>query len=95
MRTDKERISALHERVLRLQDRKRINTWGTLSAGLFALLTAFIVMVDVPFQAIGSSDLSGSSLLEESAGGYVLVAVLSFAAAVCITVYCIRKKQGR
>ena len=94
MRNDKERIAALHERAARLQDQKKTRYWGALSAGLFVFLTAFIIRIDVPLQSIRSSGLGGSSLLGESAGGYVLVAVISFVAAVCITVYCIRKNKN-
>ncbi len=37
--------------------------------------------------------LYGAMLLYEGAGGYVVVAVLSFAAAVVITVLCIRSRE--
>lgn len=37
--------------------------------------------------------LYGAMLLCENAGGYVLAAVISFAAAVVVTVFCIRYRQ--
>ena len=38
--------------------------------------------------------VSGAMLLRENAGGYVLVSVVSFAAASAITALCIRFKNG-
>ena len=37
---------------------------------------------------------SGAMLLREDAGGYVLVAVVSFAAAVVVTVFCTRLRKN-
>ena len=39
------------------------------------------------------TDMQGSSLLSESAGGYVLAAVLAFFAGVIITVLIVRKRN--
>ncbi len=94
MRTDKERILLLHKRARKLKDQNMLKIWGSVSAGLLAVLLAVIVEIDVPLQSVLSSGYAGSSLLGESAGGYVLVAVISFIAAVCLTVYCIRKRNG-
>ena len=81
MRTDTERIVLLHARAQRLEDQKKMRIWGSVSLCLFAVLLAALVQTDVPF-------------LGESAGGYVLVAVISFVAAVCITAYCIRRRKN-
>ncbi len=94
MRTDEERIALLHRRARKLCDQRRSGIWGGISAGLFMALIMLIVRIDVPLQSVLSSGYAASSLLGESAGGYVLVAVISFIAAVCITVYCIRKRNG-
>lgn len=94
MRADTERIALLHSRAQRLKDQKMLRVWGSVSVCLFAALLAAIVKVDIPFQSITNGGFTGSSLLGESAGGYVLVAVISFIAAVCITVYCIRKRKN-
>ncbi len=94
MRTDTERIALLHARAQRLEDQKMMRIWGSVSVFLFAILVATIVQIDVPFQSITSGGFAGSSLLGESAGGYVLVAVISFIAAVCITVYCIQRRKN-
>ena len=37
--------------------------------------------------------MNGATLLSESAGGYVFVAVVSFIAAVCLTLLCIKIRE--
>ena len=37
--------------------------------------------------------MNGATLLSESAGGYVFVAVVSFFAAVCLTLLCIKIRE--
>ena len=94
MRTDAERIALLHQRAQKLKDEKMLKIWGSLSAGIFVVLLAVIVKIDTPLQSILYSGYTGSSLLGEEAGAYVLVAVISFVAAVCITLYCIHRRKG-
>ena len=93
MRTDMERIKLLHQKARELHDQKMMRVWGSAAGVLLAVLVALIVHIDVPLQSIASNGLAASSLLGESAGGYVLVAVISFVAAVCFTVYCIKMKD--
>ncbi len=95
MRTDEERIRLLHFRARKLEDRKKARIWGSLSLCLLGALLSAIVTIDVPFQPITGSGFAASSLLGESAGGYVLVAVISFVLAVCITVWCLRKRRTK
>ena len=71
------------------------------TAGVFACVSAVLFFVLViatvyfghakPFGCAGS--VYGSTLLPSSAGGYVLVGVICFAAAVAITALCLRKKN--
>ena len=93
MRTDTERIVLMHQRAQELENQKMLRIWGSVSLCLFVILLATIIRIDVPFQSVLNSGFAGSSLLGESAGGYVLVAVISFVAAVCITVYCLRRNR--
>ena len=93
-----KRVELLHEKMevrRRMRERQKTNALGALCAvfatGLFALL----------FKAGtthngGTSDIySGSTMLFENAGGYVLIAVVSFAAAVVVTLLCIRWKNKK
>ncbi len=93
VRTDAERIELLHQRARNLKDQNILKFCRTASVCLFAALLAVIVQIDIPLQSLTVGGLAGSSLLGESAGAYVLVAVISFTAAVCITVYCLRKRK--
>ncbi|MCR4633123.1 MAG: hypothetical protein K5648_03270 [Erysipelotrichaceae bacterium] len=95
MRNDLERIAALHERAERLEAQRKMYRYGGASILLFGLLIGTIVKIDVPFQSLAENGFSGSSLLDDSAGGYVLVAVVSFITAVCVTLYCQKKKEKR
>lgn len=96
MRTAEERIRLLHQRadgLKRRRDRRIIKGLGTLSVCLCVCLTACIVRLTGMTHVAESGGFTGASLLSDSAGGYVLVAVLSFAAAVIITVLCLRNRK--
>ena len=94
MRTDEERIAILHKRAEKLEAQKKMCLWGSASGALLILLLAVIVKIDVPLQSILDGSMAGSSLLGESAGGYVLVAVVAFFAGVVITTV-LRRRQER
>ena len=93
LRTDKERIALMHEKAEQLENQRMLRRYGSISLCLLVLLFGTIIRIDLPFQSVLNSGFTGASLLSESAGGYVLVAVLSFVAAVCITVYCLRRNK--
>jgi hypothetical protein len=96
MRTDEERIARLHSRAAELEKaraRSGVRSAGIMSFTLMALLATalgwFSGMTILPY----SDQYSGSSLLGESAGGYVLTAVIAFTAAVVITVILMRRRR--
>ena len=60
-------------------------------AGLFSIMAK----INVSQQIINNDGYTGSSLLASEAGGYVLVGVLSFAAAVVITVFCMKLRSKK
>jgi len=96
MRTAQERIILLHSRAneLRKKTNERILIiTGVASACLMSIL--IVMMTQTNYRAVTSanSQFAGTSLLSESAGGYVLVAVIAFVAAVVITLICIRIRQ--
>ena len=96
MKTIEERRILLHERAKQLE-RHRARAALTRSAvSAICLLLSLITAVSYysGFNQIISADgFYGSSLLDENAGGYVLTAVISFVAAVVITVLLIRRKD--
>ena len=97
MRTTEERIALLHKRANLLEkkrDRKVLSALGGLSFVLCVCLIAVLAeMNGMGHQAI-SGRFAGASLLGDQIGGYVLVAVLSFTAAMIITVICMRRRES-
>ena len=78
----------VHERSRRRQRREAISL-SAVCLLLFAVLTQAVGTVVGPGQPAAWGAF-GAMLLREDAGGYVLVAVVSFAAAAAITALCIR-----
>ena len=86
-------------RVALVKQRVRKNTRRKRQRGIYGLSAACMLLCAVLTQAVGTVvgpgqpeawGAFGAMLLREDAGGYVLVAVVSFAAAVVITALCIR-----
>ena len=86
-------------RVALVKQRVRENTRRRQRRGIYGLSAACMLLFAVLTQAantvIGPGQTAawgvfGAMLLREDAGGYVLVAVVSFAAAAAITALCIR-----
>ena len=92
------RVALVKKRALAGWRRKQRRVVGELSAlcvTLFAALAAVTGAVTGQAQADGQG-MFGAMLLREDADGYVLVGVVSFAAAVVVTVLCIRlRDRGR
>ena len=91
-------------RVTLVKQRVRENTRRKRQRGIYGLSAAcmllFAVLMETAGTVVGPGQPEawgafGAMLLREDAGGYVLVAVVSFAAAVVITVLCfhLRKKE--
>ena len=98
-------------RITLVKQRVRENTRRRQRRGIYGLSAMCMLLFAVLMQAVGTVagpgqpeawGVFGAMLLREDAGGYVLVAVVSFAAAVAITALCFRlrnrenqKKTGR
>ena len=86
-------------RVALVKQRVRENNRRRQRRGIYGLSAACMLLFAVLMQTAGTVvgpgqpeawGVFGAMLLREDAGGYVLVAVLSFAAAAAITALCIR-----
>ena len=93
------RVALVKQRVREnTRRRQRCGIYGLSAACmlLFAVLTQTAGAVIEPGQTAALGGF-GAMLLREDAGGYVLVAVVSFAAAVVITALCfrLRSKENR
>lgn len=98
MRTYEERLLLLYRKadILRKkQDRHRQILWGSASG----VLAVFLIVLTIQFtgnaHGLGYSGLAGSSMLNESAGGYVLVAIAAFAAGVVLTALLLRYRSKK
>ena len=71
------------------------------NVGLLATMTALVLMVSIAvgYSLVGMKEpgslesVYGSFILSEEAGGYVIVGVLCFVAAVILTLVCVRWKE--
>jgi len=89
-------------RVALVKQRVRENTRRKRQRGIYGLSAAcmllFAVLTQAANTAVGQGQTAtwgafGAMLLREDAGGYVLVAVVSFAAAAAITALCFRLRN--
>ena len=97
MRSSEERIRLMHQRAAGLQrkkDRERLITAGGISTVLFAVLISLTFYLQGLTGYIGDQ-FTASSLLSDSAGGYVLVAVIFFMTGVLISVLLIRYQRKK
>ena len=89
-------------RVTLVKQRVRENTRRKRQRGIYGLSAACMLLFTALIQAAGAVvgpgqpeawGAFGAMLLREDAGGYVLVAVVSFAAAAAITALCFRLRN--
>ena len=89
------RVALVKQRVrenTRRRQRRGIYGLSAMCMLLFAVLTQVAGTVVAPGQT-DTWSMFGAMLLREDAGGYVLVAVVSFAAAAAITALCFRLRS--
>lgn len=99
MRTPEERIGQLHTRAAELK-RRRNGRQLTGLAGMSAFLAILLMTVilqtgGLSQQSTADDQFAGSSLLSESAGGYVLAALIAFFAGVILTAVICRHRSKR
>ena len=96
MHSTEQRLALVEARtraLARQRTQRRAAGLSALSGCLLLGLVLLIGQLGGLKHDVVSGSMAGSSLLADSAGGYVLVALLSFAAAVIITTVCIRQRQ--
>lgn len=86
------RVALVKQRVREMGRQRRRREVGGLSAVCLLLFAALMQAVGtlIGQGQTAAQGVFGTMLLREDAGGYVLVAVISFAAAVAITALCFR-----
>ncbi|MBO4415926.1 MAG: hypothetical protein J5824_08110 [Lachnospiraceae bacterium] len=86
-------VARIEEKKKRLIYRRKLRNVRILAAMTVATLIAFVTVLwqYTGFSAVdGAYSAYGAFMLPEEAGGYIIVGVLCFAAAVVITLLCIR-----
>ncbi|MCR5767184.1 MAG: DUF4179 domain-containing protein [Lachnospiraceae bacterium] len=103
MRTDEERLAALHKRAAAIEEQRNTRrTWIVTSVAMIASL-GLLVLVGLllpglldPASSIGQDPgMTASILTESSVLGFVVIGVLAFVLGVLVTVLCYRLKTGK
>ena len=91
-----KRVALVKQRVRENTRRRQQREAISLSAFCLMLFTALAGAADalIVRGQTAAWGVFGTRLLREDAGGYVLVAVVSFAAAVVVTVFCTRLRKN-
>jgi len=95
MRTAQERVAALHQRAARLRRRreKAALAWlGSACCILLVSLTGLVFNAGHGHTGVSPGAYTGATMLFESAGGYVLVAVIAFAVGAIVTTVLLRRR---
>ena len=88
----------MHRRAAELKrktEQRRLSVLAAVSSCLFVCLVALTFAPGRIGSEGAGCEYAGSSMLFESAGGFVLTAVLAFAAGVLVTVMIHRARAGR
>ena len=96
MKTNEQRIKMMHELAFKKKRKAEevlIKALGVVSIFMLAMLLGCIYLFDGKLHPVADAGFSGNSMLSADAGGYILVAVISFIVAVVITILCIRYKE--
>ncbi len=80
--------------IKRKNDMIRTAVYGVTSLMLMVTLIALTITQGSSLNSMDTGQFTGTSMLDASVGGYVLVALISFAVAVAVTLLCIRWKQN-
>ena len=96
MRSIEEKLLLLHNRAEKLE-RQREKRLLSLTGGFASVMALILIICVMNFSNLSHSlqetSFSGASLLNESIGGYVIVAIAAFVAASILTVFCLRRRD--
>ena len=101
MRTNEERIAAMHQRAKQLQYENRKRTSGYIQAAAVTLSFAAVLLLAFlmpPFAGISMKDaipagMHGSIFSESNALGYIIVSIVAFALGAAVTIFCFYMKK--
>lgn len=96
MRSTEDRLTRMHERaaaIKKQEDKSRLRILGSLSAGLMACLVIVMQQLQSMHHEIYEGQTTGTSLLDDRIGGYVLAAVIAFTVGVAVTAVIFRYRN--
>lgn len=101
MRTNEERIAAMHSRAAELKkERARLHVRLSGAVSMFSCLLLVILLAAwMPgtmagvAQEVSAAGMSGSMFSSQGALGYVVIAIIAFLLGVSVTVFCFRLRQ--
>ena len=93
MRTDEERLKAMHKRAEQIARRNQVRkAWGITAAAIGMSMPG---IVDGERSLVQDQGMSASVFSSSSILGYVVIAILAFALGVSVTILCVRLKRAR
>ena len=103
MRTNEERIAAMHRRAaeLKIEQRRRQARFAGATGVALCLALVILLALWMPGASAavtGSSmpaGMSASIFAGSGALGYLVVAIVAFLLGVCVTVFCVRLRKWR
>lgn len=96
MRTSEKRIEELHMRAKKLERKKQkreLAGLGSFSVLCFVILTVVFAQTGQFGHSLSNGQLTGSSLLSDGAGAYVLVGIIAFFVGVAVTAVLYRLRR--
>lgn len=101
MRTNEERIAALHGRALQLKRERRNQQFAAICAVSGAVCLGFLLGMAVLMQGVsdsslidGAEDAMNASIFSGSGSlSYIVIAILAFLLGITVTVFCFRMKK--
>ena len=96
MMQNEDRIKEMHlraGRIKRRNDKIRTAVYGVTSLVLMVFLVVFTFLQGSTQHNTDNGQFAATSMLDASVGGYVIVALISFAVAVVLTLFCIKWKN--
>ena len=103
MRSDEERIAALHRRAAELEKQKRFRRTRIMQISSVAACLVVIILLAAAMPGITAlyspqavqESMNASIFTDSNALGFIVIAVLSFLLGVTATIFCFRLKKYR
>lgn len=102
MRTNEERIAAMHTRADELNREYRVrkvrlmqSVGAAVAVAATIMLAVFLPKIDAfePDSAVGSGDMHASILSNTGSVGYIVIAIIAFLLGVAATMFCYRVRE--